>query len=519
MQLSTRVASTLVPIGIIPLVDTDSVAVNVANSSNLIAPKRFMSGLIRKLLLGSILTLIVNEAIAFTLLGPLATWQTDVLGYNANAPGFGGPMNLGEEYRWNVPVVYYAFTPEFLNYFGQHGVDEVEKAMKFLNDLPPASQLKLEDYPLTSQRSNYRAQALGLVDLKSTALTLMAEGMGICDPTRFVFTLRNRWTVPPMTTNYHVIKRNFDPVTWQNSSFVNGQLWTYTTIIDMSLAITAPVDPLALLGLINAPVTSGSGNALLLVGGFWTGFTRDDVGGLKYIYRPDNYNVENATPNAFAGSFGVSAGGGGSGVPPWSIPAPPPTNTVPGVGVVNTNFINTALRRGLDKVTFQRLNYDHSFGLFQPFTNSWTDTVITPANTLNQSLSRPQLAPDIVFDASDLQDGDDPGIHLFGLIGITFQVWANNQAINGIDNANTTFRGDLGPGVIQPALTAVPAIIYTFNTVGPIFDNRWPSFLSEVNNFGIHVIWGSFDGSTNEPVVYPIGTSIQQAEAQVLGGR
>jgi len=36
MQLSTRAASTLVPIGIIALVDTDSQAVNVANSPNLI---------------------------------------------------------------------------------------------------------------------------------------------------------------------------------------------------------------------------------------------------------------------------------------------------------------------------------------------------------------------------------------------------------------------------------------------------------------------------------------------------
>src|SRR5258705_549693 len=134
-----------------------------------------MSGLIRKLLIGSVLTFTLNEAFAFTLLGPLATWQTPRLGYNV-APAFnggGGPMNLGEEYRWNVPVVYYAFTPEFLNYFGQHGVDEVEKAMKLVSDLPPASQLRLEDYPLTSQRVNYRAQALGLVDLRSTALTLM----------------------------------------------------------------------------------------------------------------------------------------------------------------------------------------------------------------------------------------------------------------------------------------------------------------------------------------------------------
>jgi hypothetical protein len=487
-----------------------------------------MSGLIRKLLLGSVLTLTVNEAFAFTLLGPLAAWQTPRIGYNTDSAIIGGPMSLGEEYRWNVPVVYYGFTPEFLYYFGQHGVDEVEKAIKFLNDLPPASQLNLDDYPLTSERVNHRARALGLVDLKSEALSMMVQGMGICDPTRYVFTLRNRWT-PPMQTNYHVIKMNFDPVTWERTSFVNGVLWTYTTILDDatgvpdSLAITEPVDPLALFGLINAPVTSGfpEGNALLRFGGYWTGLTRDDVGGLKYIYRPMNYNVETAPANAFAGTVGVSAGGGGggSGVPPWSIPAPPPTNAVPGVGVVNTNFINVALRRGIDKIAFQRVNYDSLLGIFEPFTNTWTDTIITNGQTFNQSLSRPQLIADILFDASDLEDGDDNGGAIVAH-ATTFQPWVNNQAINGIDNANAPLRSDLGPGVIDPAAgSGIPAILFTFNSVGPIFINQATAFVSEVNNLGVSFIWGSFDGSTNEPVVYPIGTSIQQVEAQVLGSR
>jgi len=487
-----------------------------------------MSGLIKKLLLGSVLTLTVNGAFAFTLLGRNdGTWQTPRLGYVTSSAIIGGPMNLGEEYRWNVPVVYYGFTPEFMNYFGQHGVDEIEKAIQFLNDLPSASELNLDDYPLTSQKVNHRAQALGLVDLKSEALSLMVQGIGICDPTRYVFTLRNRWT-PPNQTNYHVIKRNFDPVTWQHSSYINGVLWTYTTIVDNatgipdSIAINLPVDPLELFGIIHAPVTSGfaEGNALLQFGGYWTGLTRDDVGGLKYIYRADNYNVENAPANAFAGSFGVSAGSGGGGQSPWTIPAPPPTNAVPGVpGVVNTNFINTALRRGIGKITFQRVNYDHLFGLFQPFTNSWTDTVITPTGTSSQSLSRPQFIPDILFDAADLQDGDDNGGAL-PVHGTTFQAWVNNQAINGIDSGAATLRTDLGPGVMDPA-TAInlPALLFTFNSVGPLFINQADFFVSEVNNLGRSFIWGSFDGSTNEPVVYPIGTSIQQVEAQVLGGR
>ena len=152
-----------------------------------------------------------------------------------------------------------------------------------------------------------------------------------------------------------------------------------------------------------------------------------------------------------------------------------------------------------------------------PFTNTWSDTYITNSQTLSQNLSRPQLLPDILFYASDLQGADDNGGAL-PLVGVTFQAWVNNQGINGIDNANTPLRLDLGPGVIDPAATAVlPAILFTFNSVGPVYVNQANFFVSEINNLGRSFIWGSFDGSTNEPVVYPISSSIQQLEAQVLG--
>lgn len=439
----------------------------------------------------------VSRSLAFTLVGPLAPWQTPRLGYNVNPVFAGGPMSLAEEYRWNVPVAYYAFTPEFLNYFGQRGVEEVEKAIKILNDLPPAAQLNIDDFPLSSQRVNHRAQALGLMDLKSESLSIMTECMGLCDPTRFVYTLRNRWIGPGGSpTNYHVIKRNFDPVTWQHSSYINGQLWTYTTILDgpaNSLAFTQPVDPLALLGFINAPVTSADGNALLFVGGFWTGFTRDDVGGLKYIYRNSNYNVENAPPNATG-----SSGGG-----PWGVP-----------GGTNT-FVDLALRPGINRLEYRRANYDSLLGLFEPFTNSFVDTIITNSATRSQNLQRPLVIADILFDATDLMGPDDPGavVDFFTLALIGIQAWDNNDAVNGLAGG-----GDLGPGVIQPSQGNVTAFTISFNTVGPIFDNIWPSFLSEQNAFIVHPIWGSFDGTTNEPVVYPISTSIQDLERQVLGG-
>src|SRR5439155_2948044 len=104
---------------------------------------------------------------AFSLLGPTPDWQTLRRGYDA---GTFGPMTIGEEWRWNVPVVYYGFDDSFLGYFGNKGAQEVDKAFAILNSLPPLSTVNLNDYPLDTRRSNPRAQALNLLDLKSTML-------------------------------------------------------------------------------------------------------------------------------------------------------------------------------------------------------------------------------------------------------------------------------------------------------------------------------------------------------------
>jgi hypothetical protein len=462
-----------------------------------------MSNFIRTLGLAALLAGEVYQAGAFTLLGPDAPWQTTQLGYNTDRPTpIGSPMSIGEEYRWNVPVIYYGFTPDFLNFFGQTGVTEVEKAIKFFNDLPSASQLNLDNYPLTSQRINQRAQALGLMDLKSFTMTIMMNELGLTDPTRYVFTLRDRW-IPAggSPTNYFVIKRNFDPVTWQHSSYINGQLWTYATIIDNatgasdSLVINTPVDPLALTGLINSPVTGAGGTTVLggggqVLGGFWTGLTRDDVGGLKYIYRRNNYNVETAPTSAF------SSGGGGG---PWGIPG----------GGTNNVFVNVALRPGVDKVQFVRANYNSLFGQFTPFTNSYSDSYITNGSTVTQGLQRALGVPDILFDAADIQGGDNTQVHV--AYAITTNSFVNNDALNGD-------ALQLGPGVINVANGTTPVYILTYNSVGPMFFNSFPSFLSEVDQVVQFFNWGSFDGSTNEPVVYPISTSILEIEQQALSG-
>src|SRR5207249_2381564 len=96
----------------------------------------------------------------------------------------GGPMNLGQEYRWNVPIMYYSIDSSFLTYFGSRGVQEIDKAIKFINDLPKMSTINIDNYPLKTERVNYRARALGLWDLKSVAMNVLLEELGLSTPSR-----------------------------------------------------------------------------------------------------------------------------------------------------------------------------------------------------------------------------------------------------------------------------------------------------------------------------------------------
>src|SRR5678810_1115085 len=102
------------------------------------------------LALASMFTL---QAGAFSLIGPYQDLMTFDIGYRE--PGdIGGPMDLNEEYRWNVPIVTYGFDQSFVDFFGKDGMTAVESAIKVLNDLPKASKMVLTNFPTDTRRFN-----------------------------------------------------------------------------------------------------------------------------------------------------------------------------------------------------------------------------------------------------------------------------------------------------------------------------------------------------------------------------
>src|SRR5579871_819872 len=140
------------------------------------------------------------SSFGFSLMGPNDTFQTIAIGYDQ--AGVGGPMNISEGYRVNIPILYYAFDNSFLEYFGTNGVTAVENAIQILNAVPPASQIVLgvngdpnvyvngQPAPVLSKGLNFQAQTLTLVDLKSLTLANMLNQIGLIGPERWVWCLR-----------------------------------------------------------------------------------------------------------------------------------------------------------------------------------------------------------------------------------------------------------------------------------------------------------------------------------------
>jgi hypothetical protein len=464
---------------------------------------------LRNLLLGVVLAGSVQQAGAFSLFGPWETWMTANEGYQLPYD-IGGPMNLGEEYRYNLPLLTYGFDESFLNYFGSKGVEEVEKAIKILNDLPAFSQMsaELKEYPLDTRRFNHKAGALYLYDLKSFTLGALLEQIGLAPAERYAWTLRSRVVIGNIPI-YVVIKRNFDPVyPYAPTAYVNGVLYTYLTLQTWTTpayeAVELDVDP-SLPSVSSVSSSMICGGTVLAMGYFvdnepglfYTALTRDDVGGLRYIYRASNANVEVGSTNTTLAAAGSKVGNyliGPGNSSPW---------TVPGVtNAVGTNLppVDPVLRPGIDKLTFVRVDYNSMVGSWVLLTNRWIDYYITNSTIHSQLLERTITQPDILFAAGD--------IGVIGLTGIPYAFyrsmsWLNNDAINGIWTL-------AGPGNLRP-----PGVL-VFSKLGQWLINIGDG--GEPDAFPTWW-WGSYDGTTNEPVVYPQGARIRDLERIIMSGR
>jgi hypothetical protein len=284
-----------------------------------------MPRLFTKLASLALLTLAGQSSWGFALLGPNnEAYQVPEIGYNPlpRDPLLTGPKNLGEEYRRNTPVLFYSFDANFLDYFGSNGVAAVDSAFAIINNLTNVSQYSsnLSEFPTQVTRENYVAQSLAMLDLKSYALHIMVEQLGLAEPERYVWTLHDRNHVGPVPCpvgmQYSITKRNFDPVTSpldqsQYSSYVNGTLYTYF-VNEVCVSPPAPpfaeavefgVDPLDFT--FTAVASFGSvllnlNDSSVTAGGFYTGLTRDDVGGLRYLLSKQNVNFESTGPNTLA---------------------------------------------------------------------------------------------------------------------------------------------------------------------------------------------------------------------------
>jgi hypothetical protein len=180
-----------------------------------------------------------------------------------------------------------------------------------------------------------------------------------------------------------------------------------------------------------------------------------------------------------------------------------PCEFIGGSGGTNST---TGKYAGVETILFVRVpdqNIDPLTGNFvQPITNTFTLTVVPPnsSRATVQSFQRVLTRPDILFSAADLLPGP--------------------SAINDIVPAysrSVTFNqthipiGLAGPGTIDPPSTII------FDKVGPVYENISVSFLNGPDAaYNKYFIWGSFDGSTNVPTVYPNGTSIATLASEAL---
>jgi hypothetical protein len=259
-----------------------------------------------------------QSSLGFSLLGPFnEAYQVPAIGYNLipsdeGWTDIGAPKNIGQGFRWNTRNLYYAFDAGFFTYFGSEGGADaaVDQAFAVLNSLTNLSAYPadLGGLPLDTRRFNYSAEAMELYDVKSLALGILVEQLGLTQPERYVWTLHDAFLPGGATCpnyEYIVIQRNFDPVTDIYSSYVNGVLYTFDVREFCGLtpdpfgrvvhqAVPVVVDPNQ-----NASAFNSVASLDFEPGMFYTGLTKDDIGGLRYLMATNRIQWEDVSSDSF----------------------------------------------------------------------------------------------------------------------------------------------------------------------------------------------------------------------------
>lgn len=463
---------------------------------------------------------VAGNAFGFSMWGPAEAFETQALDYGIRylpmlplpnesvdtvlagagtvAPfniELGGTKDIGEGSRLNVPIITYGYDSTFLSYFGAKGEAAIDSAFAVLNALPASSSVsaKLTGFVTQgNQQVNYTAEALRLLDLKSTIMWLMMEHMGLIGETH-TFDLLEGVLIPtgfpgagPCNFNYVVAVRNFDPTDYSPSQYVNGTLLTYQIgqlcptpgvgdAMEQTVQAGAP------------PFSTVSTREAQEVGGYYLRITRDDMGGLKYLYNKNRFVNEGLDTNAV-----VSA-------------------TVTGFNPINLTVSNTTttgfagLLGGVEKITFVKTPFDSVLGTsFTPIIYRYSMPWRTNGVSRTLTVTRTVTQPDIIFTAGNLT---------FPGGGLPYQETLTR--VSGFLSYGFAVSEGGGDPLATPRVIT-PEMIVTLNNSGQVYYNQGSGFLDEANNIGLGYNWGSFNGSTNAPVVFPTGASLAELEEQVL---
>jgi hypothetical protein len=439
----------------------------------------------------------IQHASAFVNTGPAQAFETPALDYITHYwyddTEIGAPQNFDEGSRLNVPIITYAYDATFLEFFGTQGVAAVDAAMAEMNKLPAASSVKLSNF-LTQDNEgiNYTAQAIGLTDMKSMVMTLMLEHMGLMGETH-VWGLRAAAPLPNTTCEfeYIVLNWNWDPVTYNPTAYVNGVLYTYSILNGCPIGVAvadAFVYPADVAKGANFTFTAVATWQSLLTGGFYLGVTRDDIGGLAYLYRKNNYAYETLDANSVVNGYGSAT---------WS-----PLSTL--VTNAGTNVTLAGVFGGVEKVTYVKVEYDSLLGqTFTPLTYNYTIPYVVNNKLQKLLLTRTVLQPDIVFAAADLSSAPTAYPFVYNGLSRTFTFIPSGYV--------SAVAGGVTASVISPQE------LVTFNNLSPIYINENPGFLDEATSTE-EIVWGSFDGSTNAPIVFPNGASLNGLMEELFAG-